>query len=83
MEAEWSKTLRLLLSDVSSIIQFHLDIEINVTDKSHFVFVYLLDYSLYSKWHKNRLYIVYSIFGIIISWNWSEPVLFYVNLILH
>ena len=30
------------LSDVSSMLQFHLNIEINVTPNRHFVFVYLL-----------------------------------------
>ena len=47
---------KLLLSDVSLIIQFHLDIEINVTDNRHFAFVYLLgslDYSLYGQRHKS------------------------------
>ena len=44
----------------SSFWQYHLNIEINITDSRHFAFVFLLgklDYSLYGQWNKNRLYI--------------------------
>ena len=45
--------------------QYHHNMEINVTNNRHFVFVYLLgklDYSLYSQRNDNRLYIVCNIY---------------------
>ena len=50
----------LSLYDVSYILQYHRNIEINITDNHHFAFVYLLgklDYSLYGQQNKNLLFI--------------------------
>ena len=47
------------LFDVSSIWQYHHNIKINITNNSHFAFVYLLgklDYSLYRQQDNNRLH---------------------------
>ena len=52
----WSTSIDYLMSP--TFWQYHLNIKININDKHHFAFAYLLgklDYSLYGQPNKNRL----------------------------